>query len=135
MLNHETWLAKSLGDLKSAIKLSKDDNETLDTASYHTQQCAEKALKAYLVYKKQNIPKTHDLERLLLLCSQHDSSFKKLLSDALDLLPYAIYSRYPDDRFYIDREEVLDAIKKATFILNFVRNKISEIQEPNQVIY
>jgi HEPN domain-containing protein len=120
----EAWLAKAVSDLISAKKLSRDDDDTLDTAVYHTQQCAEKSLKAYLCLKNQVIPKTHDLEKLLELCYSHDISFKNLLNDAVDLLPYATYSRYPDDRFYIAREEVMEAIKKATSIYNFIKNKI-----------
>ncbi len=124
MTGHDAWLLKALSNLKSAKKLIQDDNETLDTAAYHTQQCAEKALKAFLAFKNQHIPYTHDLQRLLELCSKHDKTFKILLNDALDLLPYATYSRYPDDKFFIDREEVLQSIKKATTILNFVKEKI-----------
>lgn len=124
MTGHDAWLIKALSDLKSAKKLTQNDNETLDTASYHTQQCAEKALKAFLVFKNQHIPYTHDLQRLLELCTKQDKTFEILLSDALDLLPYATYSRYPDDRFFIDEEEVIESIKKATTILNFVKKKI-----------
>lgn len=69
------------------------------------------------------------------LCAQHDMSFKQLLSDALDLLPYAIYSRYPDDRFFIDRDEAIQAIKKARAILNFVKKKINALQDLNQTIF
>lgn len=132
MLGHDAWLEKALSDLRSAKKLSKDDDETLDTAAYHTQQCAEKSLKAYLSFKKQAIPRTHDLEKLLELCVHHDVSFKLLLSDALDLLPYATYTRYPDDRFCIDREEVAESIKKASSLFNFVKSKI---EDKNQTIF
>jgi HEPN domain-containing protein len=45
MKPHETWLVKAKNDLKSSKKLIKGDDVVLDTAIYHTQQCAEKALK------------------------------------------------------------------------------------------
>jgi HEPN domain-containing protein len=135
MPGYNAWVKKASGDLKSAMKLVKDDDDTLDTAVYHTQQCAEKILKAYLIFKKQRVPHTHDLEKILELCCQHDLSFKSLLNDALDLLPYAIYSRYPDDRFCIDREEALQAIKKAKTILNFTKKKIEALPDPNQTIF
>lgn len=124
MHGHEAWIAKAVSDLTSAKKLAKDDDATLDTAAYHTQQCAEKALKAYLAFKQQKIPRTHDLEKLLELCSQFDIAFKNLLNDAADLDPYATYTRYPDDRFSIEREEVTEAIKQASAILSFVKKKI-----------
>ena len=124
------WITKAMGDLRSSRKLIKDDNETLDTAAYHTQQCAEKSLKAFLIFKGQKVPKTHDLETLLEYCLDHDQTFAQLRNGTEALSSYATYTRYPDDCFDIDREEVLDAIKHAESILKFVKEKIehSEIQ-------
>lgn len=118
------WLIKASGNLKAAKKLIKDDDETLDLAAYATQQSAEKALKAYLIFKQQPVTKTHDLERLLALCIAHDATFACLRESAEFLSPYATYTRYPDDRFYIDRDEANQAIKHSEMILGFVRKKI-----------
>lgn len=41
------WLVKAKNDLSSAYKLSEDPDCYLDTASYHCQQAAEKAIKAF----------------------------------------------------------------------------------------
>lgn len=64
MHEHEFWLGKAASDLKSARMLSADD-DTADNALYHTQQCAEKAIKGYLVFRNQPVLKTHDLEILI----------------------------------------------------------------------
>ncbi|MCF7799915.1 HEPN domain-containing protein [Candidatus Babeliales bacterium] len=40
MQNHEKWLFKAKSDLKTSKVLLRED--LLDTALYHTQQCAEK---------------------------------------------------------------------------------------------
>jgi HEPN domain-containing protein len=45
MKPYESWLIKAYHDLISAKKLAQDQEPVLDTAIYHTQQCAEKALK------------------------------------------------------------------------------------------
>jgi HEPN domain-containing protein len=37
--------------------------------AYHAQQCAEKYLKAYLVYHMVDFPYTHDMQNLLELCA------------------------------------------------------------------
>ena len=118
------WINKANTDLKSAKKLIKEDDDTLDSAAYFTQQAAEKALKTYLVFKQKPILKTHDLEKLLIICMADDPSFNQLRKEAELLSPYATYTRYPDDRFNIDREEVVEAIKCAEKIIKFVKTKI-----------
>jgi len=127
------WLRKASGDLKGASKLIKDDDETLDIAAYQTQQSAEKALKTYLVFKKLLVPKTHDLTKLLENCMQSDSTFAVLKEAVEVLFPYAIYTRYPDDRFNIDREEVVEAIRCAEKILKFVKTKVESAEPTPQL--
>ncbi|MBX9831307.1 HEPN domain-containing protein [Candidatus Babeliales bacterium] len=117
------WLKKASSDLKSAKMLSKDD-DVLDVAVFHTHQCAEKALKTYLVFCQSPILKTHDLPKLLEVCVQKDPSFKELLNEVLSLNSYGTYSRYPDDRFSIDQEEAARAVKYASRIFDFVEKKI-----------
>ncbi|MFA6527497.1 MAG: HEPN domain-containing protein [Candidatus Babeliales bacterium] len=135
MQEHNAWLNKALGDLKSAKKLSKEDDETLDTAAYHTQQCAEKALKAFLIFNHHAPKKTHDLEKLLELCTKYDSSLLQLADDVIMLIPYATYTRYPDDYFTVNRTDVETAIVMADKILKVIRTKINEKLDPNLRIF
>jgi HEPN domain-containing protein len=65
MPSYRGWLIKAESDLRLAEKGIKDDDLTLDTAIYHTQQCAEKAMKGFLIFHQKSIPKTHDLLKLL----------------------------------------------------------------------
>lgn len=129
----KNWIAKASGDLKSSKKLIKDDDETLDSAVYFTQQSSEKSLKAYLIFQQQSIPRTHDLEKLLKDCIKYDNSFNQLREDTEPLAPYATYTRYPDDRFNVDREEVVKAIACAEKILKFVKAKIEPTQKTPQL--
>jgi HEPN domain-containing protein len=113
----------------------KEDDETLDSAAYFAQQSAEKMLKAYLLVKqpREKIARTHDLIKLLESCIKHDSTFEKLREAAEILFPYAIYARYPDDRFNIDRQEAEEAIKYAETILKFVKVKIEPTEKTPQM--
>ena len=124
MKPHEAWFIKAENDLKSAIKLIEGGNPILDTAVFHAQQCAEKALKAYLSYKSQPIQRTHDVELLVELCCSIEEDFKGLLNDAKNLTPYNTAFRYPDIFLEPDKEDVLDAIEKAKKILDYVKRKI-----------
>ena len=117
------WLIKAMNDLKSAEKLIEGDEPILDTAIYHTQQCAEKALKAYISYKQQPVIKTHDLELLVEISSSFDKSFNALYEDTEILNPYDTEFRYPDTILEPDMEDVRDAIEKAKNVLSFVKEK------------
>jgi HEPN domain-containing protein len=120
------WLRKAHSDLRSCKKCLLGDDNTLDTAVFHAHQCAEKVLKGYFVFRGLKLTRTHDLESLLVFCYKQDSDFLALTNDIKMLNPYAMYSRYPDDRFFVDRQEAEDALKMATKIFEFVRTKIND---------
>ena len=124
MMGYEAWLYKANNDLKSALKLLEGDDPIMDTAIYHTQQCAEKALKGYLAFKKQPIKKSHDIELLVEICSAIDNEFEKLYDYSENLTPYATAFRYPDIYLEPDYDEVYEAIGMARKILGFVERKI-----------
>lgn len=131
---YRAWLIKAKSDLKMALAGTKDP-ETFDGAVYHTQQCAEKTLKAFLVFKKQAIRKIHDLGILLESCIGLSGDFIELKELARELNPYATYFRYPDDEMMPAPEDVLTAIQAAQEILRFVETKIAKITDPNMSIF
>jgi HEPN domain-containing protein len=60
------WVAKAEGDFVSAgreLRARKSPN--FDAACFHSQQCAEKYLKAVLHHAGEAFPRTHDLIALL----------------------------------------------------------------------
>jgi HEPN domain-containing protein len=62
------WAVKADNNLKTAVHTLKLGAECpTDTVCFHAQQCVEKYLKALLVFKGIDFPKTHDLERLIAL--------------------------------------------------------------------
>lgn len=123
MQKHEEWFFIAEQDLQSACLLK--DGGLFTTTLYHTQQCAEKALKGYLVYQKQPIKKTHDLVELVRECSKFDETFFSLMDAAAELKPYITQSRYPDDYVESDEADVLEAIQNASTVLEFVKSKIT----------
>ena len=116
---HEDWLLKAKRDLDTAKVLL--ENAFHDTAIYHTQQCAEKALKGYCVYRLQPLIKTHDLEKILNICIGLDNNFQQLDLLATSLNGLDVRFRYPDVEFEPEATEVADAIDWSEQILNFVK--------------
>ncbi|WP_457742268.1 HEPN domain-containing protein [Thermococcus sp.] len=93
-MSFREWLQKAEKDLI----LARDSLSRgfYDYATFHSQQCAEKALKAFLVSKGEPIKRTHDIGELILLCAKVDPEFLKLFDADVDVLTtYAVEARYP----------------------------------------
>jgi HEPN domain-containing protein len=93
---------------------------------FHCQQCAEKALKAYLAAHGLDPPKIHDLPILCKMCAEIDGEFQSLMDISSDLNPYAVAARYPK-QLVSDEAEVDLAIDKAQQIYDFCAAKIGSM--------
>ncbi len=83
--------------------------------AYHAQQCAEKSLKAYLVSHRIDFPYTHNISRLLELCSD-TAQWGDSLLDAEELSAYAVTTRYPSEEEEVIKDEALRAIELAALV-------------------
>jgi len=117
-----SWLVKAHSDLRSARALAALSEPATDTAVYHCQQAAEKALKGYLAFRDQPLERTHDLERLLGLATALEPAFATLETPVDILNPYATAFRYPDNLGvqFPSVAEVTAAIEHAQAIYDFV---------------
>ncbi|MBN2653244.1 MAG: HEPN domain-containing protein [Spirochaetales bacterium] len=122
---HEEWIFKAYNDLQSAKILFNSDENLNDTAIYHTQQCAEKSLKAYLSFCNLEIPKTHDLKTLLKKCNEQNDSFLVILEFANYLNPFSAFFRYPGFDALPSDYIVSNAIFYAERIYKFVKNELN----------
>ena len=91
------WTEKAENDYRGAEDLyRRRKGPLLDLVCFLTQQCAEKYLKAFLVSKKIDFPKTHDLIELLRLALPSNRGLDVLEEDLLSLTPFAVNFCYPD---------------------------------------
>lgn len=120
------WLIKAQHDIGSARRLISGDIPYLDTAVYHCQQAAEKALKAYLILKAVPFQKIHDLSFLVEQCKELDIEFEQILYISSILTPYAIAFRYPGDVIEPDPKDADEALTLAVEVFDFVLNKMPD---------
>lgn len=80
--------------------------------AYHAQQCAEKYLKAFLVYQREDFPYTHNISTLLELCSKH-ADWVDSIEQAETLTAYAITTRYPGEDEPVSLMEAQQAVAMA----------------------
>ncbi len=125
MREHEVWLQYARTDLNCArILRNTPDELNIGLVLFLTQQSTEKALKAFLAYKEEDIRRTHDLVALIDLCNEHDQEFIRFNTYAGELTPFATATRYPDTApIDLDTSTADYFIKIASEILKFVEEK------------
>ena len=57
------WFKYAAADLKVAKNSLSFSAEFKAISAFHSQQCAEKAIKGYLTFHKVRFPKSHDIGR------------------------------------------------------------------------
>jgi HEPN domain-containing protein len=115
-----SWLTKAQHDLGTARKLAADPDPYLDTAIYHCQQSAEKAVKGFLVFHSVRFSKTHDIEVLSGSAASIEPRFAAWLDIGERLTRYATRFRYPSAVMEPSREEFDRALSEAESFCAFV---------------
>jgi HEPN domain-containing protein len=115
-----SWLMKARRDLLSAKRLARGSDPYLDTAIYHCQQAAEKAVKGWLVYNDLFFEKTHDLRLLVTLASEVEPKFANWFNAAEQISPYATAYRYPGEVLEPDIDEFNQVFQAAGKIYDFI---------------
>ena len=105
------WLSYADENLDVA-ELSLANNH-LNACLHNAQQAVEKYLKAYLVWRQTEFPKTHNIANLLDLVSSSQEQLAISLDAATVLTKYAVESRYPGDLPEICFEEACEAVRLA----------------------
>jgi len=119
------WAAHADDDMRVAEHtLTLPDDCPYRLVAYHAQQCAEKYLKPYLVLRGIDFPFTHNLARLLELCSEQ-SAWREQLKDVEELTPFAITACYPGDDEPVSEAEARRAVDIATRAREEVRAALS----------
>lgn len=114
------WLKKARRDLLSARRLARGKDPYFDTAIYHCQQTAEKAVKGWLVYHDQSFEKTHDLRLLVTLASEIEPKFTEWFEVAEQVSPYATAYRYPGEVLEPTEDEFNQAVTVSSKFYDFI---------------
>ena len=120
------WVLKAENDFEVAQRAlgHRDDQPPItDAVCFHSQQCAEKYLKAFLREYDTQFRPAHPLIPLLELCLTVDGDLERLRDDLVDLEGFAVAVRYPGIAPTIEiAERVLAA---ASRVRTFTRAKLN----------
>jgi len=128
--NAKRWMDQAEHDLQSA-RNNLEKVAFYSDACFMSEQAAQKALKAYLLFKGERYITIHSVQELANLCGQYDRAFEKVVEYGMVLDRYYIPTRYPDAlappavpyKSYTN-EDAVQALRYAEKILQLVRNKI-----------
>lgn len=120
------WLEKANEEELFARSILTHRDAPAWGVGFHSQQLAEKSLKAYLVAQQGEFPKIHQLDHLIALCARHDSAFNKLAEDAQRINSYYFEDRYPGPRLPTTWEEAEEAFASGQRISKLVHTKLKQ---------
>ena len=116
------WVMKAEGDLKTAQHLLAFGHDTpVETVCFHIQQCIEKYMKALLVFRLVDFPKTHSIGELLTLIPD-ELPFRIPYAQQKRLLSYATVMRYPGDYEPATLDEARQAMRLCKKIRAWVHS-------------
>jgi len=120
------WIEKAFQDFKTVEILLQSNDGPPGIICFHCQQAAEKFLKAFLVEKNVEFPRSHDL---LLLIEKYifpvDETFQEIIPAAAELTGFATSTRYPDIDDDLDVQIAREACTMMIEIKSFVLEKIN----------
>lgn len=119
----QEWIDKAEGDFATAQTTCRSRKRpNYDAACFHTQQCAEKYLKARLEEAGLTVPRTHNLVALLKLVQHLEPAWQNMTADLNVLNAFAVAYRYPGISAL--KLDARDAIQRCRKIRKIIRQSL-----------
>lgn len=120
------WITFADEDLIGAKQiLSLERRAPYRLVAWHAQQCAEKYIKAYLVFHQVDFPHTHRILYLLELCPEKET-WGNTLKNAETLTPFAVMTRYPGEDEPVSEAEAKKAVITAELVRKTIRTALEK---------
>ncbi len=116
------WLRRAKSDL-ALSRVPRPLDVMYNELCFHTQQAAEKSLKAVLIAEHVEFRRAHNIGYLLGLLSQEITLPPEVVA-AVSLTSYAVMTRYPGDYEEITREMYQEAVRVARAVVSWAEQSI-----------
>lgn len=124
LLHPSQWVRSAERDLAMARLAVSELPDLAAQASYHAQQCVERALKALLMDRELDIPRTHSLADLFRKLQDDGLRVPDEVAAAAGLTRYATETRYADPDA-VASEEAREAVRLAERVLAWARAELA----------
>ena len=111
------WLRRARSNLARASHGRETPDVLFEDSCFDAQQAAEKALKALLVFKAVEVPRTHSISELLTVLSRLGFDVPADVQEAAALTDYAVAARYPGPSEPVVLEDLERALATATAVV------------------
>lgn len=118
----EDWLRHALSDLEIAGDRS-GEHVLLESLCFHAQQAAEKSLKAVLIARGIQFPRTHNL-KMLTDQAALVTDVPEAVAEAVILSDYAVTVRYPGPYEEVTEDDHREALRLAEAVYDWARSLI-----------
>jgi HEPN domain-containing protein len=119
------WLAYARSDLALAREGRGSEEILLESLCYHCEQAVEKSLKAVLIARAVDFPRTHNLGILADLLPGSAALSATISDDLLrGLSAYAILSRYPGDVEDVSETDYERALEVASQVVEWAGRQV-----------
>jgi HEPN domain-containing protein len=120
------WMRRARADLVLA-NMVKNEEIDPEIIAFHAQQAAEKAIKALLIQRQVEFPRTHIIGVLLTLCKDSGYVLGGNLDEAVRLSEYAVSARYPGEMSEVNRQEAEIAVELANRVFDWAEKQIEDV--------
>ena len=124
------WLLRAARDLAAGEHDLQASPPFAGDAAFHAQQAAEKALKAFLVWRDEPFRKTHNLTELGGSCVKLDAGLEPIVRPASRLTEYAWKFRYPGEANEPPRAEAEEALSAARAVYAAILTRLPKEARP-----
>ena len=124
------WLERAADDLQAADYLLQPTPPHTRSSLFHTQQAAEKTMKAFLAWHDVPFRKTHNLETIGEACLMIDKSLRRCIDRAVPLSEYVWRFRYPGAVGSPPRREAKSAFRIASDLFDAVLARLPQQVKP-----
>lgn len=114
------WLRSAESELETA-KYLRQGHFSADSV-FHSQQAAEKALKALQIMKTGRFDKVHDLLVLAEMVKAPD----EITEICIALTPYYTIARYPDVEEHIEEETAMKMVEGSKKVVRWVKGMLNQ---------
>lgn len=122
--DYKNWMKRA----ESALRIGQTKRKKgiyFEDLCFQLQQAAEKAMKAFLIYKNTEPPKSHSF-RFLITKIEEIIHCPDEVKRVIELEDYAVQSRYPGDYSPVGEDEYNEALKITVIVFNWIKTNIIE---------